>query len=278
MLTLSKLTEGGYIKDWSISNTGHTFAGMIVSFLLVSRINTALGRYRTCRAHIGTMYRETRELTQTMACMSRQSQTNVDDKSKEWRNELAYRTLCMLRTSMAVVRYNKDRRPAWEVSCLSGKELEYATPDHTFERHAQVDRSRRADSMKVPARLAYLVRETICSQIDRLQNPLPVPKELKLLGTVDSFLKGYYGIRTFITTPVPFPLIQMTRTIVLFYIFTVPFVLLTDYDDAGSDTTNPRPTIEHCIVIFLLTYGFMGLEIVSVELDDPFGDDANDFE
>jgi len=27
-----------------------------------------------------------------------------------------------------------------------------------------------------------------------------------------------------------------------------------------------------------MTYGFMGLEIVAIELDDPFGDDENDFD
>lgn len=30
-------------------------------------------------------------------------------------------------------------------------------------------------------------------------------------------------------------------------------------------------------MVFLLTYGFVGLEIISIELDNPFGDDANDF-
>jgi hypothetical protein len=28
----------------------------------------------------------------------------------------------------------------------------------------------------------------------------------------------------------------------------------------------------------VLTYGFMGLETVSIELDNPFGDDDNDFD
>jgi predicted membrane chloride channel (bestrophin family) len=27
-----------------------------------------------------------------------------------------------------------------------------------------------------------------------------------------------------------------------------------------------------------VTYGFVGLETVSIELDDPFGDDENDFD
>ena len=75
-------------------------------------------------------------------------------------------------------------------------------------------------------------------------------------------------MRKFLTTPVPFPLIQMARTFVFFYVYTVPFALL-------SDNSSP---IAHCVVIFILTYGFMGLEYVSIELDNPFGEDANDFD
>merc|ERR1712008_404588 len=34
----------------------------------------------------------------------------------------------------------------------------------------------------------------------------------------------------------------------------------------------------HCIVIFVLTYAFMGLETVALQLDCPFGTDENDFD
>ena len=84
---------------------------------------------------------------------------------------------------------------------------------------------------------------------------------MKLLGSVDSFMGGYYGIRKFLTTPVPFPLIQMARTFVFLYLFTVPFVLLADKSS----------NVAHCLTVFLMTYGFMGLEVVAIELDDPFG-------
>ena len=77
-----------------------------------------------------------------------------------------------------------------------------------------------------------------------------------------------YSIRKFMTTPVPFPLIQMARTFLFLYIFTVPFVLLSDESSV----------LAHCFTIFLLTYGFMGLEVVAIELDNPFGDDPNDFD
>mmetsp|Transcript_14458 Transcript_14458/g.20816 ORF Transcript_14458/g.20816 Transcript_14458/m.20816 type:complete len:121 (-) Transcript_14458:36-398(-) len=60
----------------------------------------------------------------------------------------------------------------------------------------------------------------------------------------------------------------MARTFLFTYVFTVPFALL-------SDSSKP---IAHCVVIFFLTYGFMGVEYTSIELDDPFGGDENDFD
>jgi len=60
----------------------------------------------------------------------------------------------------------------------------------------------------------------------------------------------------------------MARTFLFLYVFTVPFVMLSD---ASSD-------LAHCFTVFLMTYGFMGLEVVAIELDNPFGDDENDFD
>jgi predicted membrane chloride channel (bestrophin family) len=59
----------------------------------------------------------------------------------------------------------------------------------------------------------------------------------------------------------------MARTFLFLYVFTVPFVMLSD---TSSDAA-------HVFAVFLLTYGFMGLEMVAIELDNPFGDDPNDF-
>ena len=88
------------------------------------------------------------------------------------------------------------------------------------------------------------------------------------MANVDGFMSGYYGLYRFMTTPVPFPLIQMSRTFLFFYVFTVPFVFVSDKDSS---------VVAHCFAIFVLTYGFVGLELVAIELDNPFGDDENDF-
>ena len=71
-----------------------------------------------------------------------------------------------------------------------------------------------------------------------------------------------------VTTPIPFPLVQMSRTFLFFYIYTLPSALLTASSTPEADL----------VVLFIVTYGFVGLELISIELDDPFGDDVIDFD
>jgi predicted membrane chloride channel (bestrophin family) len=194
----------------------------------------------------------------------------MSPSEKEWRVELAYRAMVMLRTVLSVIEYNSNRVVAWNIEELSGYELDYVTPKAEWRRYALTQSTERTDSMRVPVRLCFLLRETIASQQSRLSRPLPPQQELKLLATVEGFMDAWYGMRKFLTTPVPFPLIQMTRTLVLIYVFTLPLIFLKE--DPG------HLLFEHCAIIFLLTYGFVGLELVSIELDDPFGTDANDFD
>ena len=64
-----------------------------------------------------------------------------------------------------------------------------------------------------------------------------------------------------VTTPFPFPLVQMTRTFLAVWVFTLPCAL-------SDDIETLVPLI---FIVFFITYGFIGLELVSIELDDPFG-------
>lgn len=140
----------------------------------------------------GCRYRESREMTQNMLVFSRKEK-NTTVESKEWRMEVAYRMLAMLRTSVAVIEYPSEGVLAWEVPELSGPELEYCTPSTSWRRHAQVPHSKFMDSMRVPLLMAYLLRQSIVSHVERLPHPMVIQHEAKLLGNIDSFLQGYYG-------------------------------------------------------------------------------------
>jgi len=268
MIGLTVLKTRFHLPFIGESPIGHTFTGLIVSFLLVNRTSSALSRYFEYRGFIGTVLKETRELVQKAIVFSRRNKNN-DQAAKEWRSEIAYRCLLMTRTTVANAEFPLSQIPAYEVPELSGQELEFCTPDREFMRHAEIPHSKGLDSFRVPLKVAQLLRETICSQEERLAKPMVIHQEMSLLASVDSFLNGYYGIRNLMMTPTPFPLVQMAHTITIFYVYTLPFVFLKETQDN---------LLVDCFNIFIITYGFVGLILVSQELDDPFGDNPNDFD
>ena len=60
----------------------------------------------------------------------------------------------------------------------------------------------------------------------------------------------------------------MGRTFVFVGAFTLPLAVVGQISNIFTA----------CFALFLITYGFIGIELVSIELDDPFGDDPNDLD
>lgn len=214
--------EGLHIIE--ISSQGHTFLTLVVSFLLVSRVNIGLNRYNQARDHMGTMYRESRELIQSCCVFSNHT---TDQAAREWRNQVAYRTLLLLRLSMAVLDYPTTNVPAWDVPELRGAELAdikasiFIAPE--ARRWAHSDRSEWEETMRVPIRMAYLLRKAVHSHGTVLTEPLVLMQENQMVASINSFMSGYYGIRTFITTPFPFPWFKWRAHFCLFTF--LPFAL-----------------------------------------------------
>mmetsp|Transcript_7191 Transcript_7191/g.10916 ORF Transcript_7191/g.10916 Transcript_7191/m.10916 type:complete len:274 (+) Transcript_7191:140-961(+) len=181
------------IIDCSLSSQAHTYGSVVLSFLLVSRINTALARYNESRGFIGIMYQETRELIQYAICLSKHY-GNMDKEAREWRNELAYRSMILLRMAIAVVEFCSKGQPAWKCKELTGIEKLYMTPDDSWSLHSQAtSESEYTNSMRVPFRAAFLVRETVTSNQNRLKTPLHITQMNAMLTSVDRFMSGFYG-------------------------------------------------------------------------------------
>ena len=118
-------------------------------------------------------------------------------------------------------------------------------------------------NLRVPTLLANQLCQTIASipQLDSMQVK-------QLTDQVELFLEGFHGIRVYLTIPLPFSMIQMARIFLVLYVFTMPFAILSA-DLKLAD-------FQVVLLVMLMTYGFMGLEIVSTNLDDPFGSDPSD--
>lgn len=94
-----------------------------------------------------------------------------------------------------------------------------------------------------------VLRSTIGSHVDYLDEPLHVNQELKMYACVSELVRGYHCLSRLIDTPFPFPLAQMNRTFVVIWVFTLPMALFHDNDDKLSSI----------IATFFLTYGAFSL-------------------
>lgn len=188
--------------DIAISDKGHSFMNLMVAFLIVSRVNISVGRYNEARGNLEVMYREAREVMQNTCIFSNHIK---DTNGKDWRLDVAYRCMLLLRTAMAVIDYDTTGVPAWDVPELSDEEataikstifikVDDSSPNAL--RWAHEIRNEEEENMRVPVRMAYELRKVIHSQRKRFGNQkLETSQENKLLGSVDSFMNGYYGIR-----------------------------------------------------------------------------------
>ena len=64
----------------------------------------------------------------------------------------------------------------------------------------------------------------------------------------------------------------MNKIFLFVWLVTLPMAICHSKSDLLFVPVSPM------MVIFIITFGFLGLEIVSMELSDPFGDDPSDFD
>jgi predicted membrane chloride channel (bestrophin family) len=93
-------------------------------------------------------------------------------------------------------------------------------------------------------------------------------ERVTLLNMLNDYVHEYRNLLKLASTPIPFPLIQMARTFLFLWTFTIPLVLRGVVGGEGVWVA--------LVFVFFLTYGFIGLELVAMKLMYPFGDEVND--
>jgi len=246
--------DRAYDLDLGYSDKGHTFMSMIVSFLVVTRSNITYSRFMESRSYLSTVMRSCRELMQYVVTFTRY---DTSDKAKKWRLTMARKTIVLLRSVVSALQFPSKGEHTWKMPLLNEK-----------EREAVKEAVGEYDSHRTPMILAMFLRSSIASNCEFLSPPMNLNRELKLHSFVSDFISGYHGLTKLIDTQFPFPLAQMTRTFVYIWVYSLPWVLYNDEIQL--------PAL--ILIVFFITYAFVGLECVSIELDDPYGNDPNDFD
>lgn len=178
-------------------------------------------------------------------------------RAKQWRLDIARESMALLRLLVTALQFESTGVEARSSAALTSDEKivmdEYTGDDN--ERSAYV--------------ITMFMQSTISSHTKHLAAKLGDHYVLKLYSFVEDYIKAYNDCYAMLDTGLPFPVIQMTRTMVFLYVATLPWVM---YDGVDSDLGFYSAML-YC---FFVTYAFVGLEFVSIEMDDPFGDDDND--
>lgn len=222
-----------------LPTTAHTLLGVALGLLLVFRTNASYDRYWEGRRLFGGIVNRSRNLIRQSASYIEGQGTAAQDARREVRR-LVIVFFALLR------QYLRKERDLDKL----GAPL---TPD---ERSA-------LESVKVRPNLAvHWLTATLfsCLKEGRLSE-----ERLKLLDeNVTQLVELWGGAERIMKTPMPFAYAQHIKGFLTLFCFSVPFALV--------DTMKYFTPIASAII----AYGMFGIDEIGVEIEDPFGDDAND--
>lgn len=217
----------------SFSPSGHALMSLIVSFLVVQKVNLAFDRYMQARTFLGHALSMCREINQGSILFA-------EGKDAEtWRGEMKDLILHLLSSTIHVIKDHEKSLRLTKGEC------------HGLDKED-------------PMTYVMLLRSKIYSERSGVEFQLL--EKMRMLDFVHSFVKHYSDLVKLASTPLPFPMVQMARTCLFLWVFSLPLVLVGVFNELFSVL----------IFIFFLTYGFIGLELVAMQLLTPFGDGIND--
>jgi len=238
--------------DFTFKDQGHSYMSMLVSFLVVTRSSIAYQRYGENGTLVSDMMMSARELVQHTVLFTR---NETDPEARKFRMEISRQMIILLRTVMYVLRNEPDRDKLYLKDCNDREKEAIAV-------------SLGEANERTPNVMVIFLRSSIASHIKKLKKPLDVNEELALLTNVSNFIGAYHKVMKLVNSPFPFPLVQMTRTLLFIWIYSLPFALVDKMETLVAPV----------IVMFFMTFGFLGLEFLSLILDDPFGLHPIDFD
>ncbi len=219
---------------------------LVLGLMLVFRTNTAYERFWEGRRLWGSLVNVSRNL-------ARQIWTNVaehdDDTVPAALNdrEAKAATLRLLVAFAVATKLHLRQQPV-------NQELERLLPSSKFFKLKQMNNP--------PLEVAFWIGDYLQQQYqrDRLHIHQLIAMQELLNGMVDSL----GGCERIFKTPIPLAYMIHLRQLLLLYCLTLPFQFVSDL---GWWTS---------LVVVLISFTLFGIEEIAVEIENPFGQDAND--
>lgn len=310
-----------HVVDLTVGLSGHRYVAIVVAFLLVTRLQTMFGRYMENSRSLTMLFKAGSDLMANVCVLT---ERETGERAKQWRQDVAYSLLILLRVSIAALLFPSDSHEnpwtlpeflaeyqedkykycfddAATLGVKGGKKLNEQSSKTKGEDEDDDDvvtasmpevskavlahipdseRNPNEEVLRASLLMALDLRQHLMKQRDGswFEKPHdqvfdhPCNEELRWLDLVGDILKANAQLYKLLLTPMPYPFIQMTKTFLYIWLYTLPLALLHE-----RYTKDDNPIVP-MFIVFILTYGFLGVEFVSVELTDNFGDDPSDFD
>lgn len=223
-------------RHLEFSPTVHTLVGVALGLLLVFRTNASYDRYWEGRKMWGSIINESRNLGRAARVYLMPAAPDVAQRVAVW-------TAAFARASMHSLREETGLGPAVEHLPTDEAHAALGAP------HVPLHAATRITEALVEARDRGAISDYVLMQVDR-----NVQLMVDYLGACERIVR----------TPLPFVYVVHVRRALFLYCYTLPFVLVGMYR---------WWTI---LVVLLAAYTFLGIEEIGVEIENPFGRDAND--
>ena len=190
--------------------------GFLMSFLVVTRAKITYDHYMENSECFVSCYKHCRELVQE-ACVL--SMTDKSESAKDWRQDVCYATILLLRATVAVLKTRSSpTEETWELPELElgggnvfdfGQNSTNDGPDGDVPSSPKLghlsNRIAIEEATRVPDFLAFYLKREILKMRDGTWLRAstfrhPVNEELAILTAVDGYMKSYAVLRMLLTT------------------------------------------------------------------------------
>lgn len=229
-------------EDFAITTLPFTLVGTALAIFLGFRNNSSYDRFWEGRKLWGAMINTTRSVTRQILTLIDGEERDAN-KVARFKRELVHHQIAYLHALRHHLRDEADR-----------SECEVHLPPEDYERLA--------GDPNPPIGLLHRMGEHFVSAwksgwVDTMHLPI---LERSLVSMTD--IQG--ACERIKKTPIPFAYTVLMHRIVGLYCFALPFGI---YQTVGDLTP---------LVVLLVSYGFLGLDAIGDEIEEPFGTEAND--
>lgn len=226
------------VRPIAISSTIHNLIGLALGLLLVFRTNSSYDRFWEARKMIGTIIGQTKSLLRAVDVFFHQS--------PEIRYEIAVRLLVFNFAVMKFMRKEPKALNQWK-NLLGESELQEIIDSRTPPLTALLQISRILQKEKEEKRISGMV-------------------QMKFERHIQTLAENFGGCERILFTPLPRVYVTHLHVALLVYCYSLPFVLIDNFHWTGMTVLG---------TVFL-TFVLLGIEAISIEMENPFGKDSDD--